>query len=84
MQLEKFVLIFKAKYTGSQEEYNDACDLLLQRMEMFGEAPFTLQRICELLLSPDKHYNNISKYIHALLKCLLVVSGTLIHILSVN
>ena len=44
-------------------------------MEMFTEAPFTIQRICELILEPEKYYKNTNKYIHALLKCLLVVSG---------
>merc|ERR1711892_1170689 len=30
---------------------------------------------CELVLMPDKYYKDTNKYIHALLKCLLVVSG---------
>jgi len=64
----------KAQYQPA-EEYTDSCDLLLQRMEMFTEAPFTIQRICELVLEPSKYYKNTNKYIHALLKCLLVVSG---------
>jgi len=64
----------KAQYQPA-EEYTDSCDLLLQRMEMFTEAPFTIQRICELILEPEKYYKNTNKYIHALLKCLLVVSG---------
>lgn len=64
----------KAQYQPA-EEYTDSCDLLLQRMEMFTEAPFTIQRICELILEPGKYYKNTNKYIHALLKCLLVVSG---------
>merc|ERR1711935_521749 len=37
--------------------------------------PFSLQRLCELVLMPDKYYKDTNKYIHALLKCLLVVSG---------
>ena len=68
------VTIFQAQYQPA-EEYTDSCDLLLQRMEMFTEAPFTIQRICELILEPEKYYKNTNKYIHALLKCLLVVSG---------
>ena len=66
--------IIQAQYQPA-EEYTDSCDLLLQRMEMFTEAPFTIQRICELILEPEKYYKNTNKYIHALLKCLLVVSG---------
>ena len=69
-----FSTSFQAQYQPA-EEYTDSCDLLLQRMEMFTEAPFTIQRICELILEPEKYYKNTNKYIHALLKCLLVVSG---------
>ena len=65
----------KAKYNGSADDYLESCDLVLKRIEMFTEAPFTLQRLCELVLMPDKYYNDTNKYIHALLKCLLVVSG---------
>jgi len=65
----------KAKYSGTADEYVESCDMVLQRIEQFNEAPFTLQRLCELVLMPDKYYKDTNKYIHALLKCLLVVSG---------
>ena len=58
-----------------QDEYIESCDMVLQRIEQFSEAPFTLQRLCELVLMPDKYYKDTNKYIHALLKCLLAVSG---------
>merc|ERR1712141_144814 len=65
----------QSNYTGSSEEYDSSCDLLLERIRLFHEAPFTLQRICELVIEPSKYYKNTNKYIHALLRCLLVVSG---------
>jgi len=65
----------KSKYNGTPDEYIETCDMVLQRIEHFSEAPFTLQRLCELVLMPDKYYKDTNKYIHALLKCLLVVSG---------
>ena len=56
--------------------------MVLQRIEHFSEAPFTLQRLCELVLMPDKYYKDTNKYIHALLKCLLVVSGIFLLVLN--
>ena len=50
-------------------------DLILSRVELFEDAPFTIQRLCELLLEPAKHYTSTDKYMRALLKNLLVVSG---------
>jgi len=63
------------KFTGSAEEYTDTMDLILSRVELFEDAPFTIQRLCELLLEPAKHYTSTDKYMRALLKNLLVVSG---------
>lgn len=37
-------------------------------------APFTIQRICELLLKPNAHYNRIDKYLRGLEKCIMVVT----------
>ena len=50
-------------------------DLILSQVELFEVAPFTIQRVAELLIEPRKHYNNTDKYMRALLKNLLVVSG---------
>jgi len=63
------------KFTGSAEEYTDTMDLIVSRVELFEDAPFTIQRLCELLLEPQKHYTSTDKYMRALLKNLLVVSG---------
>ncbi|KAG7197028.1 hypothetical protein KM043_017561 [Ampulex compressa] len=47
---------------------------LLERLESFANAPFTVQRICELLTAPRKEYNRIDKFMRAIEKNILVVS----------
>ena len=37
-------------------------------------APFTIQRISELLLKPNNHYNRVDKYLRGLEKCIMVVT----------
>lgn len=46
---------------------------ILEKLDTFAAAPFTVQRICELLTSPRKEYNRIDKYMRALEKNILVV-----------
>jgi len=50
------------------EWYTDALDGFTH------EPPFTLQRLCELLLDPGKHYSAAPKLAHALDKLLCVTS----------
>ncbi|OAD54817.1 Serine/threonine-protein phosphatase 4 regulatory subunit 2 [Eufriesea mexicana] len=47
---------------------------LLERLESFASAPFTVQRICELLTAPRKEYNRVDKFMRAIEKNILVVS----------
>lgn len=47
---------------------------LLERLDSFTAAPFTVQRICELLTYPRKQYNRIDKFMRAVEKNILVVS----------
>ncbi|XP_054257108.1 serine/threonine-protein phosphatase 4 regulatory subunit 2-like [Macrosteles quadrilineatus] len=47
---------------------------LLERFDAFAGAPFTIQRICELLINPRKEYNRADKYMRAIEKNILVVS----------
>ena len=49
---------------------------LLERLESFSAAPFTVQRICELLTDPRKQYSRIDKFMRAIEKNILVVSTT--------
>ncbi|CAK1582699.1 unnamed protein product [Parnassius mnemosyne] len=57
---------------------------LLERLDSFTSAPFTVQRICELLTYPRKQYNRVDKFMRAIEKNILVVStrepGTQRHI----
>lgn len=47
---------------------------LLDRLELFVAPPFTIQRMCELLVEPKKQYSRIDKFMRALEKNILVVS----------
>lgn len=54
--------------------YETMKSALLERLELFNAAPFTVQRLCELLTDPRKQYSRIDKYMRALEKNILVVS----------
>ena len=53
----------------------DALDAILEQLESFEEPPFTIQRLCELLLDPKRHYKSIGKYLRAVEKSILVTSS---------
>lgn len=56
--------------------YDAMKNFILEKLDTFAAAPFTVQRICELLTAPRKEYNRIDKYMRALEKNILVVSTT--------
>ncbi|KAF5286035.1 hypothetical protein FQR65_LT12970 [Abscondita terminalis] len=56
--------------------YESMKTFILDKLDTFPAAPFTVQRICELLTTPRKQYNRIDKYMRALEKNILVVSTT--------
>lgn len=47
---------------------------LTERLDSFTSAPFTVQRLCELLTYPRKQYNRVDKFMRAIEKNILVVS----------
>ncbi|XP_073980272.1 uncharacterized protein [Rhodnius prolixus] len=47
---------------------------LLEKLDSFHGAPFTVQRISELLTNPRKEYNRADKFMRAIEKNILVVS----------
>ncbi|KAK9721441.1 PPP4R2 [Popillia japonica] len=56
--------------------YESMKNFILEKLDTFAAAPFTVQRICELLTTPRKEYTRIDKYMRALEKNILVVSTT--------
>ncbi|KAM3957812.1 protein phosphatase 4 regulatory subunit 2-related protein [Aphomia sociella] len=54
--------------------YDTMKNSLLERLDTFTSAPFTVQRICELLTCPRKQYNRVDKFMRAIEKNILVVS----------
>ncbi|XP_056641381.1 serine/threonine-protein phosphatase 4 regulatory subunit 2-like isoform X1 [Diorhabda sublineata] len=54
--------------------YDMMKNFILEKLDTFAAAPFTVQRICELLTTPRKEYSRIDKYMRALEKNILVVS----------
>lgn len=54
--------------------YDTMKNSLIERLESFTSAPFTVQRICELLTYPRKQYNRVDKFMRAIEKNILVVS----------
>lgn len=51
--------------------YESLKTALLERLELFHAAPFTIQRLCELLADPRKHYCRLDKFMRALEKNIL-------------
>ncbi|UJR38257.1 hypothetical protein I4U23_030930 [Adineta vaga] len=47
---------------------------IIERIDSFENAPFTIQRLCELILSPHAHYRRTDKFVRGLTKCVSVVT----------
>lgn len=62
--------------------YETLKNALLDRLDKFHAAPFTLQRLCELLTDPKKHYCRLDKYMRALEKNILGKKKIRIHLLN--
>ncbi|XP_018012687.1 serine/threonine-protein phosphatase 4 regulatory subunit 2-B isoform X3 [Hyalella azteca] len=54
--------------------YLPAKEKLLQHFDSFTGAPFTIQRLCEILTDPGRHYRRTDKLLRGLEKNILVVS----------
>lgn len=54
--------------------YETMKNSLLERLDSFPSAPFTVQRLCELLTTPRKEYSRADKFMRAIEKNILVVS----------
>lgn len=55
-------------------DFEEVKQNILNGIDSFNGAPFTIQRICELLTNPYKHYKRTDKFMKGLEKNVLVVS----------
>ncbi|KAI1305562.1 protein phosphatase 4, regulatory subunit 2 [Mortierella claussenii] len=56
----------------TQEGYHERINGLF---DAFTSAPFTIQRVCELLSNPTEHHSNLLKYLRAVEKVLMITSS---------
>jgi len=57
-----------------QSTFDELKSDIIERINSFENAPFTIQRLCELILSPRAHYRRTDKFIRGLTKCVSVVT----------
>ncbi|CAD5234519.1 unnamed protein product [Bursaphelenchus xylophilus] len=62
------------KPMNNSEYYNRVRDEIMAKAEGFEAAPFTIQRLAELLIEPTRHYNAIGKFLRAVEKTVNVVT----------
>ncbi|KAK8752837.1 hypothetical protein OTU49_007857 [Cherax quadricarinatus] len=55
--------------------YTATRDKLLRHFDTFTGAPFTIQRLCEIMVDPTRHYKRTDKFLRGLEKNVLVVSN---------
>lgn len=61
-------------YKKEEEEFQQQSQKFFQALNSYEDAPFTLQRLCELILNPEKSYTSTKKYITALEKMVNITS----------
>ncbi|KAH7728079.1 3' exoribonuclease family [Aphelenchoides avenae] len=58
----------------NNEEIRNSKQFIMQKAQEFEGIPFTIQRLCELLTTPTKHYRSTEKYLRALEKTINIVT----------
>ncbi|TFK27408.1 PPP4R2-domain-containing protein [Coprinopsis marcescibilis] len=59
----------------NEEQAREAKQGIFDLLNEFDDnPPFTIQRLCELLIEPKKHYKTVGKYLRAVEKSILVTS----------
>ncbi|KAF9466358.1 PPP4R2-domain-containing protein [Collybia nuda] len=59
----------------TRDQANEMKGFIYTQLDEFdSKPPFTIQRLCELCLYPQKHYASVGKYLRAVEKSLLVTS----------
>ncbi|KZT67762.1 hypothetical protein DAEQUDRAFT_380294 [Daedalea quercina L-15889] len=62
------------KNTLTQQEAAEFKEVILGHFEEFETPPFTIQRVCELMLRPTEQYKHLGKYLRAVERTFLVTS----------
>jgi len=78
-KLREIVADFTATDTNSFSQATETLNSILSNLQDFREAPFTLQRLCELLLQPRQYYHSSKKYLFAVEKMVTVNIGAMSH-----
>ncbi|KAG2020754.1 hypothetical protein CC2G_006060 [Coprinopsis cinerea AmutBmut pab1-1] len=60
----------------TEDQAKETKEAIFEQLDQFDEKPpFTIQRLCELLLEPKKNYKSVGKYLRAVEKSILVTSA---------
>jgi len=78
-RLEDFRAEFPDKVADDRNQFEMNSKRLVAALDMFEGAPFTLQRLCELILSPKTYYKSTTKLVFGLEKLLSVSSILDVH-----
>ncbi|KAL1923415.1 uncharacterized protein VTP21DRAFT_8395 [Calcarisporiella thermophila] len=60
---------------SSGERHEDYENRIIEYLENFEGPPFTIQRLCELLMRPTEHHKTLFKYLRAIEKVVAVTSS---------
>ena len=55
-------------------KYTEMKERMVEQLESYSGVPFTVQRLCELLCQPTRHYKRVDKFMRGLEKVMLVVT----------
>merc|ERR1719232_642734 len=55
-------------------KFGEMKERIMEQLESYTGTPFTVQRLCELLVQPKRHYKRTDKFMRGLEKIMLVVS----------
>ena len=58
-------------------QFDQMKERIFEQLESYSGIPFTVQRLCELLVQPKRHYKRTDKFMRGLEKIMLVVSTIL-------
>jgi hypothetical protein len=65
IQLKNVVDLFTKKVDSNSSVVNSRVENILRNLKAFRKPPFTIQRMCELLILPTKHYRSAENFLFA-------------------